>query len=100
MRACRGNFALIGYMLPALLPHHALTSDNGHYGAYSLARRNESRTWCGVEKGAVTKNGGYPYTHSVKEKRTFNTDKCKPDRGLALLEKRGESPVLLDLGGD
>jgi hypothetical protein len=32
------------------------TSDNGQYVAYSLARRNESRTWCCIEKGAVTKN--------------------------------------------
>ena len=32
------------------------TSDNGQYGAYGLALLNEIRTWCGVEKGAVTKN--------------------------------------------
>jgi hypothetical protein len=33
------------------------TSDNGQYGAHSLALRNEIRTWCCVEKSAVTKNG-------------------------------------------
>lgn len=32
-------------------------SDNGHYVAHGLALRNEIRTWCGVEKSAVAKNG-------------------------------------------
>jgi hypothetical protein len=38
----------------------ASTSDNGHYVAHGQARRKEIRTWCCVEKGAVTKNGDIP----------------------------------------
>jgi hypothetical protein len=32
-------------------------SDNGHYGAHDLALLNAVRTYCGVEKGALAKNG-------------------------------------------
>jgi hypothetical protein len=50
------------------------TSDNGHYGAHGLALLNEIRTWCGVEKGAVTKKDGFLYTKYIKGKWAFNID--------------------------
>ena len=50
------------------------TSDNGHYGAHSLALRNAIRTWCCVEKGAVTKKEVFYYTILGSKKRAFNID--------------------------
>src|SRR5688572_23142722 len=50
-------------------------SDNGHYGAHSLALPHEIRTWCGVEKGAVTKKEKFSYTKYIKGKRAFNIDR-------------------------
>jgi hypothetical protein len=49
-----------------------LTSDNRHYGAHGLALLNEIRTWCGVEKGAVTKKDGFLYTKYIKGKWAFS----------------------------
>jgi hypothetical protein len=42
-----------------------LTSDKVRYVTHGLALRNEMRTWCGVEKGAVTKNECFLYTLNV-----------------------------------
>jgi hypothetical protein len=45
-------------------------SDNGHYGAHSLALRNEIRTWCCVEKSAVTKNEGILLPNLLQSSRS------------------------------